>query len=251
MNLPKTGDAGKQAPAGGQEPTEPKNTGAPKTGQEPNNQQTPSTDDPGKGQEPNLEFTEKQRKYVEKLRTENAKSRTKANDLESKHTALSDRFSKMEGGLKKLFGEDDETSPEEKVSNLQSQNEALQTKVALNELAIENNLTGQDAKFFSFLVNEKLSELTEEEELSEEQITELVTQAKARNASSSTSVNANGNGAGNTTPKPAGTGDGPEDGPYTYEKYLGMNLTEKSALFGKSPELYKQFLAKEKAAKYN
>lgn len=205
---------------------------------EPKQQATTNTEntDPG-GQE--LGWTEEQKAYIESLRKENAKYRTKSKELETQYTGLTERFSKMEKGLKGLFGDegDDETPPEEKVQLLQSQNENLVLNNALTEAAIEYGVGKQDFTYFKFLVQEKLAALEDGEELTEEDLDVLAKEARRGKGATSTSIEGGG------TPPPEQTGG------ITLEQFQAMGINERSALFGKDEALYKQLVSQERASK--
>jgi hypothetical protein len=192
-----------------------------------------NTDSGGQG----LSWTDEQKAYIESLRKENAKYRTKAKELETQYTGLNERFSKVEKGLKGLFGEsEEEASPEEQLSALQAHNENLVLNSALTEAAMEYGIGKEDFIYFKFLVQERLSALEDGEELTEEDLDVLAKEARRGKAASATSVE--------------GGGPAPEvEGGITLAEFQAMGINERSALFGKNEALYKQLIAQERAAK--
>lgn len=168
---------------------------------------------------------------IKKLRAENAKHRNKNKELSGK---VSNVEAKLDG-LKKALGvggEDDE-SPEDKIKKLQAEKEQLQMEHSLAELSREHEIPKQHDKYFRYLLAEKFDGLSDGEELSDEDIQEVVEQVKALGTGSapgkgSTGLNNNG---GRRAPS---KGD-----EITVEQFAKMNTGEKSALYVKNPALYK------------
>lgn len=204
-----------------------------------------AADETEEGDEPDLEFSPKQKAYVERLRKENAKTRIKAKDLETQYTGLNDRFGKLEGGLKKLFGEDDDSlPPEEKVKKLTArteelskQSEAMALANALKDAAIEHGVGKADYEYFEFLVGKKLNALKDGEEMSEEDLLTIAKQAKSKSSSRSTSVDGN-------EPDPD-----EDDGTVKLEDFQNMGIGEKSALYQKDKALYEKLAAADRTSK--
>ena len=176
--------------------TEPKTDGTPNPAQaamEPQGQEPKDgagTNQELEGQEPeDLDWNPKQRAYLEDLRKENAKHRTKAKDLESKLDATAQQLSKIETGFKNVFGDNEDTlTPEEQLEQVKARNEALELNQAISETADEYGVTGEDKDYFRYLLTQELQGLGEDEEISEEQLETIAKKAKARSASSTTSV---------------------------------------------------------------
>jgi hypothetical protein len=209
-------------------------------GQEPANQATQVKQDTqaaGTGDQ-DLGWTEEQKAYIKSLRDENAKYRTKAKELETQYSGLNDRFSKVEKGLKGLFGEEsDDLTPEQQVEALTAQNENLVLNTALTEAALEYGIGKENFTYFKFLVQERLLALEEGEELTEEDLDALASEATRGRGMVSTSVDGKG-------------GPAPEiPGGVSLEEFIGMGINERSALFAKNEALYKQLVAQERAAK--
>jgi len=185
------------------------------------------------------QLSPKQKAYVERLRKENAKTRIKAKDLETKYSGLSDRFGKLEGGLKKLFGEDvDDLPPEKKIENLSQHNEALALSNAMKEAALEYGVGKADYEYFEFLVAKTMQELGEDEELGEEDLAAIAKQARAKSTAKSTSVDSGG------APDPD-----EDDGSLSLDEFQNMGIVARSALYQKDKATYEKMMLAEKGAK--
>jgi len=196
---------------------------------------TTQESDPG---DADLGWSEEQKTYIESLRKENAKYRTKSKELETNYNGLNDKFSKIESGLRGLFGEEgEELSPEDQISALSQQNESLVINSALTEAALEYGIGKEDYSYFKYLVTERLGELEDGEELTEEDLDGLASAARRGKAAASTSVEGGG------TPPPES-----ESG-ITLEAFALMGINERSSLFAKNEALYKQLLAQERGSK--
>lgn len=198
---------------------------------------TSTTEETDSGNQ-DLGWTDEQKAYIESLRKENAKYRTKSKELETQYTSINERFSKVEKGLKGLFGEGeegDDMPPEQKLEVMQAQNENLVLNNALTEAALEYGVSKQDYSYFKFLVQEKLQALGEGEELTEEDLDVIAKQSKRGSAVSSTSVE-----DGEIPPESSGG--------VTLESFKAMGINERSMLFSKNEVLYKQLVAQERAA---
>lgn len=174
----------------------------------------------------------KVQKLIKDLRGENANSRKRNKELSESHGKL--KKSLVDAG----FIEDDEEAPEEKLKKVSAQNEVATFQNAILETAIEHGVGKQDLKFFRFLVQEKLSELGDDEELGAEELSELAQQARSRSgtqASGTTSVNSG------TPPQPGASGA------VTLDKFVKMNMGEKTELYLKNKDLYSQLMAEAKS----
>ena len=192
-------------------------------------------DSPG---EKDLGWSSEQKAYIESLRKESAGYRTKAKDLESKHTTLNDRFSKLETGLKTLFGgESEDEAPESKLERLSEHNAALEFHHAVAETALELGVSKADYEYFTFLLQKATSELGEGEELGEEELLEIAARAKR---------SANGK-ATSTSGKTPGMESNQEE--VTLDDFAAMSLSEKTVLYNKNQKLYQELYTKAKAAK--
>lgn len=188
-----------------------------------------------------LGFSEKQQAYIKKLRAENAKHRTESKELKTKLSGVEDRFSKIEKGLKGIFGDDDqELTPEEKLSKITQEKEEIEFNNLLAESAIEHGVSKENLKYFKFLVAEKASELKDGEELTDDVMKALAKEASKRSAGKSTSVNGKDGG----TPPPD-----EEDGEVSFDEFKTMGISARSALYQKNQALYTKLAQKERASK--
>jgi len=195
---------------------------------------TTETTDSG-NQEPS--WSTDQKVYIDNLRKENAKYRTKSKELETQYTGLSERFSKVEKGLKGMFGDstEDDMPPEKKLEAIQSQNEQLVLNNALTEAALEYGILKEDFSYFKFLVQEKLGGLEDGGELTEEDL-DVIAKSARRSRATSTSVE-----EGGAAPE--------QQGGISLEQFSAMGINERSLLFSKNEALYKQLVSQERSAK--
>ena len=169
---------------------------------------------------------------IKKLRAENAKSRLKNKDLDGQMASMKATFDKLQAAF---GGEKDETPPEEKVKQLQSQSEAMAVEGSITQLAWEQGIPFEQGDYFKFLLLKQFESLEEGEELSEEALSEVIAKVKGTQGGSGTnSTGLNSNAA--PAPK-AGAGD------ITVQKFVAMNLGEKSALYAKDQATYTRLFA--------
>lgn len=173
------------------------------------------------------------------LRKENAKRRTENKDLKTRFNGLNDRFSKFESGLKNLFGDgdDDNSTPEEKLENLQQTHGALEVETQILQTALELGVPKDKVKYFKFLTYEKLGSLEEGAEMTEEDWEDIMAEVGPTNTMSSTSVN-DGKGKGQTPPSDSGN-----KSKITVEEFSKMSMMEKSELYNKDRETYNALVA--------
>ncbi len=185
--------------------------------------------DAGKNQDDNSSNTltlDEAQKMIKSLRSENAKHRTEKQ-------ALSVRLSKLEDGLKKVTGGDDEKeTPEEKLSKLSEEAHSAHIRNAMLELAVEHGVSKDDYEFFEFSMMKRLDSLEEGEELSEEDFTEILVKVKKGNGQGNTSVG--GGDQKNKDPKGSGA--------VTVEQFTRMGMIEKSRLYNEKPEVYNSLM---------
>ncbi len=181
---------------------------------------------------------EKTKKYILKLRKENAKHRTSSKSTEEK-------LGKLEKSLKSAFGLDDQESvdPEQQISSLQSEREVLAFKAAVMETAIENGLNMEQANYFQFLLAQKSNELEEGEELSDEDLAALVTKSKAIGGKGGIGGSTSVNGGGTAPRKPGASGE------ITLEQFTKMSMTEKSKLYQNDANTYNSLMAEARSKK--
>jgi hypothetical protein len=179
---------------------------------------------------------ENMRPYIEKLRKENQTLRSKSKETASKLEEINGKFSKMEKSIKKLGGvaEDEAVDADELTNQLtqqQTNNQALQFRASVLEIALENGLNNRDAvDFLSYKIEKAAQELGDGEELTEEAVLGIVKQVKTQFGSKSSSTSIDG-----TRTNPAPDGDA-----ITVEKFASMSMTEKQLLCNKNPKLYDQ-----------
>ncbi len=177
-------------------------------------------------------------KMIKDLRTESAENR-------NKNKSLTEKFSGLKKGLVEAgLIEDDEADPVEKIKQVSGHNAILSTRNAVLEAAIQNGIGADGMEYFGFLVEKKLSELGDDEELGETQIAEIAVQVKkfSTKTPASTSADAGaGNGQGTGAPPPGGAGS------VTLDQFVKMNMMEKTGLYTKNPDLYKQLMGEAKS----
>jgi hypothetical protein len=173
---------------------------------------------------------------IRKLRAENAKHRTKNRELDS-------RLATMDGTLNKLKaafgGEEEEVDPAEMAVALHAQNEALQVELGISQLAMEHGISGESSNYFRFLLAQRFDGLDEGEEVTEEDILGIVQEVQkfgGRKGMNSTGLS--------TDRRP----NSDQASGVSVEAFAKMTVGEKTELFVKNEELYKQLFreAKEK-----
>lgn len=183
---------------------------------------------------------EKTKAHIAKLRKENASHRTKAKDLASK---LKTSDEQKKAILKAAGIEDESEKPEERVKTLTATSQQLAFRSAILEAAVEHGIAKDQLEFFEFLVQKEAGKLEENEELSDEQLAEIVAKVKKQGAGvANTSVE--GDEGGNKTPAPNGGNKG-----VTLDQFVRMSMTQKSELYTKNPKLYEQLVTEAKAKK--
>jgi cell division protein FtsB len=204
-------------------PPEPKDNGKPEGKQ----------DDPnGKVDDDKQDLSalpESVQKMIKDLRTENAKYRTERNGLSSK-------LEKFEKGFKTMFGEeDDDVEPQVKIDALQGQYESLSTRNAILEIAIENGISGsENIEYFEFLMSKKLGSLQENEEMTEDDLADIISKLNVKSGGGKANTSTNDGGKG---------GKGPESkDEINQESFNKMTITEKSKLYQTKPELYNKLM---------
>jgi len=196
-------------------------------------------------QDDKMGWTPDQLDYIQKLRKENASYRTRAKNNGSQVEELSERLSMLEGGLKQALGFDDgtELTPEQQVQALNQNLEGAITQNQFLEMAIDNGIGKESKKYFEFLLTDRVNNLEEGEELTDEDIAELALEAKSKTGVNvSTSVPSNGAGDSNTQPNPNPNNE------ITVEQFSKMTFSEKTDLSLKNRSLYEKLMvqAKEK-----
>lgn len=186
-----------------------------------------SKNDQGSGSNDVGALPEWAQKELKDLRGEAAKYRTQ-------NKTLSERLGKLETGLKGIFGEDegDDEDPSEKVKVLSQVTQNLEVKNAMLQIALENGIGTDDYEFFEFKMGKALEALEEGQEMTEEELSEIISGIRTKGgkgvASSSTKDG--------TKPPPA------KDGEVTQEEFNRMTITQKSKLYQTNPALYEKLI---------
>lgn len=176
-------------------------------------------------------------KQIKDLRSENAKTRTKAKTLE-------DRVGKIEKGFKSMFGNeegDDDLPPEEKLAKVQAQSEASAARAEMLEFCMENGITEKRTqRYLSVLIDEASEELEDGEELSDERLEELIQEAKSVGGRKKASSSVDGKGSGKKPPNPEG------DSGVSLEQFNNMGALDRNKLYRENPDLYNRLSAEAK-----
>lgn len=163
-----------------------------------------------------------------------ASLRKEAADNRTKKKASDDRLARIE---KALGIEAEDEAPEAKLSKVTSENEELKVRAAYQEIAMDHGISKEQFKYFSFLMNDAVAELGEDEEMTEEQLESIVEEAKAKapvtKPANTTSVN--GQGVGGKGPK--------KDDTVTAEQFKKMGIIARSKLFQQNPDLYNSLMS--------
>lgn len=176
--------------------------------------------------------------YIKKLRDESASHRTKNKELVSSVKTERERVKAI---LKAAGIEDESEKPEEKIKSLTAESQTKDFRLAVLEVALANGIPADEVDYLEYLVAKAAGSLGDGEELSDENIAEIVTNVKKHSKKpANTSVNG-GNGKGE--PPPGNSDD------ISLDKFCRMSITEKSALFVKDPKKYEELKTAAKAAK--
>jgi hypothetical protein len=178
---------------------------------------------------------EKTQSYIKRLRKESGQYRKENKTLKNNMESLSERFGRVEGGLKQMLGleEGQEIDPNEHLAALQAQNEQVVVRSAILESALENGIAGREQlDYYEHLVMKKSAALEEGEEFTEEDFNEIISQVKKvfGNQMTKTSVTAQ-------KPNPD------EKAEVSLDQFAKMGVIEKSALYQKNPALYSQLMS--------
>lgn len=167
------------------------------------------------------------KKEIKKLRKEAASKRVSNKELTQKVA----KYEETQKKLKQVFGlEDDEVDPAEQVQQLQAENQMLKLDMELNQIAGDLEIPQGNQKYFKFLVKEKLQQLDEGEELSDEDLEAIAQEVRALGGNKQTSTGLKKP----QTPPPSGDGNGA----MTVEGFMKLSLSEKSLLYTKDPAEY-------------
>lgn len=210
-------------------------------------------DDPG-GDDPNQNdpegsenWDEKTKNYIKSLRSENAKYRTQAKKNEQRLTDLGKKFDGLQGGLKKALGlgDDSTETPEEKAKSLQSHVDSLEFELGVRDVALEHGLGDKKSvKYMKFLMQERMADLEEGDEISEDDLNDIVKQVKetvggqsGTSTTNTSKTSPTGSTGGDKTPS------NNTNGAMSAEQFSKMTLGEKTALFQKNRAAYDKLMA--------
>lgn len=169
-------------------------------------------------------------KYIKSLRGECAKFRTKANAAEERYSALDGRLKKIVGGE-----DDDDLTPEERAEAFEMQAGGLTLENSFLKLAIDNGVSSEGLDYFNFLMNQAVHQLEEDEELDEDSIEEIVNKVKKVSGGGNTVATSVTKGSsGNGTPSPDKTPG------ITIDEFCAMNIFKKTELYNKQPDVYQK-----------
>lgn len=170
-------------------------------------------------------------KELKDLRGESAKYRTQ-------NKTLAERLEKLEKGLKGVFGEDeqDDSDPTEKVKTLSQVNSSLEVKNAMLQLALENGIGVDEYEFFEFKMGKALESLEEGQEMTEDELTQIISGVKAKS----------GKGPANSSPKDTVKPPPASGGEVTQEEFNKMTITQKSKLYQTNAALYEKLMKNSK-----
>lgn len=221
---------------GAQEPTGQADGPVSSDGQNDAGSGTPQAQESGTQEQSHKEFSvdslpQEAQDLIKSLREENASHRTKNNNL-------STRLESIEKGFKTMFGgesEGQELTPEQQIEQLQGGYENLSYENAVMGLAYENGIPMENYEYFNFLMGKAVNGLEEGQELSEEDLLQVIQKSKGFNATmddSNTSVDGNN---GNNDPNQ-------QSGEITLSSFTNMSVVEKSELYRKNPAVYNSLM---------
>ena len=174
---------------------------------------------------------------IKKIRAEAAKHRTRAKNLDGEIATMKSTLDK----LKTAFGmEDDSVDPAEQLKAIQQQNENYQVELGIVQLARDNGITSDQDDYFRFLLSKRFDSLEEGEELTEEDLQEIVQKSQSISGGKQ---NPASTGVGSGSKVPAGA----SKGSVTPEMFAAMSLTEKSKIYTDDSALYSRLLTEAKA----
>jgi hypothetical protein len=193
----------------------------------------------GAGDDQDLDFDEAQipenmKGYVQKLRKEAGKYRTKAKNLEGELAGKNEHETKLKKALAILGGkeEGEEVDPEVAIPQLQTRLQGMEVEHAILQSAYQSGVPHDSLSYYRFLLSERLEALGDGEELGDDDMAEIVAEVQKVKAAKSAEAAPGGTGAKGAAPQPAGNGG------TTVEQFAQMSVSEKSALYAKDPNLY-------------
>lgn len=169
------------------------------------------------------------KKQIKDLRKESAKHR-------NNFKTVSEKLSKLENKSKKPNDSQDDEEDEEEEFDSKAHQIVLDN--AILELAVDKGVSKDNLDFFKFLVTKKLNSLEEGEELSEddvEEILEKIPASKGSKGPANTSFGSNGS---------KGKGSKKDSEVVTEEEFASMGMIARQKLYQKNPDLYKKLMKK-------
>lgn len=185
---------------------------------------------------------DKTKAYIAKLRKENGKHRTAAKELKSKLSASEEQKKAI---LKAAGIEVEDSDPAEVLKTAQAESQTLSFRNAILESAIQHGIPGDSVDYYSFLVTESVNRLEDGDELTDEQLAEIVQKVKRVGGAGKANTSVNGGKGGKD-----GSGNPPPPGTkkeVTIAKFVKMSISEKSALYTENRELYESLVAEAKS----
>lgn len=185
---------------------------------------------------------EDMKKIIKDLRKENAGHRTKGKSQEDAFKKLNDEL----GGIKKHLGIKEDQDPAEQLKELTSKSEALEFELSMQQLARANGIPVEHDDYFRFMIGKKIAAIEAEgkegDELSEQAITEVVTEVQKYTGFKATKPNGNSSGVDDNVKPPAGGGKEA----MTPEAFAKLSMAEKSKLYVDNKPEYDRLLASAK-----
>ena len=167
----------------------------------------------------------KVQKLIKNLRKEAGDNRVKSKEASEKLKKVLEA-----AGIK----EEDDESPESKITKLSQQNEHLQVRAAYLDLAIEHGIGKDQFDYFEFLMNKGCEELKDDEELSEEAFTSILEKVKSAGGSKASNTTSTSGKGGNPPPK--------KKDEVTIEQFRKMGMTERTKLYQSDRETYDKLI---------
>lgn len=199
-------------------------------------QASSTTDNQGDGKLDISKLDPAVQKLISDLRKENGDHRVKNKSLAESHGKLKQAL--VDAGII----EDDSGTAEEKLAAVTNGLQGATLRNAILENALEYGV-GKDAiKYFEFLVQDRLASLEEDGELTENDLAELAQEARGRSGASGSGTTSVGDSKG-TKPNPQGSGE------VTLDQFTAMNITDRTLLFKKNPDVYNRLFAEAKSKK--
>ena len=200
---------------------------------EPKDKTVPKPREGGEGQDPTKLTLDDAQKALKALREENASHRIANKEL-------TERLGKFETGLKNLFGggdgDDNRDTPESRIDELEErfyereeQLEAEREQNVLLSIAYRAKIPDENLEYFEFLMEKEIDNAGEDG-VTDARVQEVIKKVKGLSAPASTSVS----DGPSSTPAPAIDIGGDVD----LDRFVGMKITERQALYNKNKELY-------------